>query len=58
MTHDELRELSGGYVLGILDEPERRRVSSTDGCSSRVASTWSRTPKRRNAWELELSSSP
>jgi anti-sigma-K factor RskA len=24
MTHDELRELSGGYALGILDEPERR----------------------------------
>jgi anti-sigma-K factor RskA len=24
MTHDELRELSGGYVLGVLDEPERR----------------------------------
>jgi anti-sigma-K factor RskA len=24
MTHDELRELSGGYALGVLDEPERR----------------------------------
>jgi anti-sigma-K factor RskA len=23
MTHDELRELSGGYALGVLDEPER-----------------------------------
>ncbi len=24
MTHEELRELSGGYALGVLDEPERR----------------------------------
>ena len=23
MTHDELRDLSGGYALGVLDEPER-----------------------------------
>ena len=24
MTHEELRGLSGGYALGVLDEPERR----------------------------------
>ena len=24
MTHEELRELSAGYALGVLDEPERR----------------------------------
>ena len=26
MTHDELRELSGGYALGVLDEPDSTGV--------------------------------
>jgi anti-sigma-K factor RskA len=28
MTHDELRELTGGYALGILSEPERRELEA------------------------------
>jgi anti-sigma-K factor RskA len=40
MTHDELRELSGGYALGILDEPERRafeaHVSTCASCAAEI----------------------
>lgn len=40
MTHDELRELSGGYALGILDEPERRafeeHVATCATCAAEV----------------------
>lgn len=40
MTHDELRELSGGYALGILDEPERRafedHVATCAACAEEV----------------------
>jgi anti-sigma-K factor RskA len=33
MTHDELRELTGGYALGILSEPERRELEAhLPGC--------------------------
>jgi len=28
MTHDELRELTGGYALGVLSLPERRELES------------------------------
>ena len=41
MTHDELRELSGGYALGILDEPDRRtfeaHLSTCASCAAEVA---------------------
>lgn len=40
MTHDELRELSGGYALGILDEPDRRafeaHLSTCASCAAEV----------------------
>jgi anti-sigma-K factor RskA len=40
MTHEELRELSGGYALGILDEPERRafeaHISTCASCAAEV----------------------
>jgi len=40
MTHDELRELTGGYALGVLDEPERRafeaHVATCAECSEEV----------------------
>jgi anti-sigma-K factor RskA len=40
MTHDELRELSGGYALGILDEPERRafetHISTCASCAAEI----------------------
>lgn len=40
MTHDELRELSGGYALGILDEQERRafeaHVSTCARCAAEI----------------------
>jgi anti-sigma-K factor RskA len=40
MTHDELRELSGGYALGILDEQERRafeaHVSTCASCAAEI----------------------
>jgi anti-sigma-K factor RskA len=40
MTHDELRELSGGYALGILDEPDRRafeaHLSTCASCADEV----------------------
>jgi anti-sigma-K factor RskA len=40
MTHDELRELSGGYALGILHEPERRafeaHVSTCASCAAEI----------------------
>jgi anti-sigma-K factor RskA len=40
MTHEELRELSGGYALGILDEPERRafeaHLSTCASCAAEV----------------------
>lgn len=40
MTHDELRELSGGYALGILDEPQRRafeaHVSTCASCAAEI----------------------
>ena len=40
MTHDELRELSGGYALGILDEPDRRtfeaHLSTCASCAAKV----------------------
>ena len=28
MTHDELRELTGGYALGVLSEAERRAIET------------------------------
>lgn len=40
MTHDELRGLSGGYALGILDEQERRafeaHVSTCASCAAEI----------------------
>lgn len=40
MTHDELRELSGEYALGILDEPDRRafeaHLSTCASCAAEV----------------------
>jgi len=40
MTHDELRELSGGYALGILDEQDRRafeaHVSTCASCAAEI----------------------
>ncbi len=40
MTHDELRELSGGYALGVLDEPERgafeAHVATCAECAAEV----------------------
>jgi anti-sigma-K factor RskA len=40
MTHDELRELSGGYALGVLDEPDRRafeaHLATCATCSAEV----------------------
>ena len=40
MTHDELRGLSGGYALGILDEPDRRafeaHLSTCASCAAEV----------------------
>lgn len=40
MTHDQLRELSGGYALGILDEPDRRafeaHLSTCASCAAEV----------------------
>ena len=40
MTHEELRELSGGYALGILDEPDRRafeaHLSTCASCAAEV----------------------
>jgi anti-sigma-K factor RskA len=42
MTHEELRELTGGYALGILSEPERKEfeahVSSCSTCAEEVRS--------------------
>jgi anti-sigma-K factor RskA len=42
MTHDELRELTGGYALGILSEPERKEfeahVSTCSTCAEEVRS--------------------
>ena len=40
MTHDELRKLSGGYALGILDEADRRafeaHLSTCASCAAEV----------------------
>jgi anti-sigma-K factor RskA len=40
MTHEELRDLAGGYALGILDEPERRafeaHLSTCASCAAEV----------------------
>ncbi len=40
MTHEELRELTGGYALGILSEPERKEfeahVSTCPTCADEV----------------------
>jgi len=40
MTHDELRELSGGYALGVLDEPDRRafeaHLATCAACAAEV----------------------
>jgi anti-sigma-K factor RskA len=40
MTHDELRELSGGYALGVLDEPDREafeaHLATCAACTAEV----------------------
>ena len=40
MTHDELRELSGGYALGVLDEPDRQafeaHLATCAACTAEV----------------------
>ena len=40
MTHEELRELSGGYALGVLDEPERlafeRHLATCASCAAEI----------------------
>jgi anti-sigma-K factor RskA len=40
MTHDELRELTGGYALSVLDEPDRRafeaHLATCAACTAEV----------------------
>src|SRR4029453_7362615 len=50
MTHEELRGLSGGYALGVLDEPERRafeqHLATCASCAAEIRDFTAVAPAR------------